>query len=43
VNDVRHLRDNFSRYVESRIRQEYGLIGTPINLSFKSRKRPPKK
>jgi GTPase len=43
VNDVRHLRDNFSRYVESRIREEYKLIGTPVKLSFKSRKKDHKK
>ncbi len=38
VNNVKKIKDNVVRYVEHRLRKEYGFEGTPIKLSFKRRK-----
>ncbi len=35
VNDPQKVKDNFAKYVERAIRNEYNLHGTPIRLSFK--------
>jgi len=42
VNDARKVKDNFMRFVESRIHEQFGFEGTPIKLSFRNRgrKRP---
>ena len=37
VNDIRNIKDNVSRYIERRLRKEYGFEGTPIKLSFRPR------
>ena len=39
VNDPRLVRDNFSRYLEARIRERFGFAGTPIQISFRGRKK----
>ena len=39
VNDVRKVKDNFKRYTERAIREHYGFWGTPVRLSFKSKKK----
>jgi len=38
VNDVRKVKDNFTRYLERCLRDRYGLWGTPVRISFKRRK-----
>jgi GTP-binding protein len=35
VNDPQKVKDNFVRYMEKKIRDEYKLEGTPIRLTFK--------
>lgn len=37
VNDVRLLHFSYRRYLENRLRQAYGFVGTAIHLIFKSR------
>lgn len=37
VNDIRRVRENFTRYLENRLRSQFGLEGTPIILTFKKR------
>lgn len=39
VKDVRNVKDNFKRYLERSIRDQFGLVGTPISLSFKNRRK----
>jgi len=38
VKDVRRVKDNFIRYLERCLRERYGFEGTPIRLSFKSKR-----
>ncbi len=37
VNDARLVHFSYRRYLENRLRQSFGFIGTPLNLVFKSR------
>lgn len=37
VNDPKLLHFTYRRYLENRIRQEFGFIGTPIRLSFRGK------
>jgi GTP-binding protein len=38
VNDARMVHFTYKRYLENRLRQVYGFLGTPIRLVFKSRR-----
>lgn len=37
VNDPKLLHFTYKRYLENRIREEFGFIGTPIRLSFRGK------
>ena len=37
VNDPKLLHFSYRRYLENRIRQEFGFIGTPIRMSFRGK------
>ncbi len=37
VNDTRLVHFSYERYLENKIREEYGFLGTPLRLSFRSR------
>ena len=37
ASDTKKIKDNVVRYVERRLREEYGFEGTPVKLSFKKR------
>jgi len=37
VNDIRKVRENFTRYLERALRKQFGFEGTPIRLSFRRR------
>ncbi len=37
VNDARLVHFSYRRYLENRLRQSFGFVGTPLNLVFKSR------
>lgn len=37
VNDPKLLHFTYRRYLENRIRQEFGFIGTPIRMSFRGK------
>ena len=37
VNDARLLRPTYQRYLENRLRREFGFRGTPLRLVFRSR------
>ncbi len=37
VNDPRLVHFSYERFLENRIRQEYGFLGTPLRLSFRKR------
>jgi GTP-binding protein len=37
VNDPRLVHFSYSRFLENRIRDEYGFLGTPIRLTFRRR------
>jgi GTPase len=37
VNDAALLHFSYQRYLENRLRREYGFVGTPLKLIFKSR------
>ena len=37
VNDASLLHFSYQRYLENRLRKEYGFVGTPLKLIFKSR------
>ena len=37
VNDPKLLHFTYRRYLENRIRQEFGFSGTPIRLSFRGK------
>ncbi len=37
VNDRRLLHFSYERYLENRIRERYGFLGTPIRFSFRSK------
>ncbi len=39
VNDERYVRDNFARFVENRLREAFGFMGSPVRISFKGRKK----
>lgn len=39
VNDVRYVRDNFARFVENRLREAFGFMGSPVRITFKGRKK----
>jgi GTP-binding protein len=36
-NDPKHLHFSYRRYLENQIRAEWGFVGTPIRMSFRSR------
>jgi GTPase len=38
VNDPKLVHFSYKRFLENRLRDEYGFMGTPINISFKGRK-----
>jgi GTP-binding protein len=38
VNDPKLVHFSYKRFLENRLREEYGFMGTPINISFKGRK-----
>ncbi len=38
VNDPKLVHFSYQRFLENRLRDEYGFLGTPIKLSFKSRR-----
>jgi GTP-binding protein len=48
VNDPELIHFSYRRYLENRIRDEYGFLGTPIKLIFRQRvsegaaRRPPR-
>jgi GTP-binding protein len=37
VNDTRLVHFSYERYLENRIRDQYGFLGTPLRLSFRKR------
>jgi len=37
VNDARLVHFSYRRYLENRLRQSFGFIGTPLRLTFKTR------
>jgi len=37
VNDPELIHFSYRRYLENRIRDEYGFLGTPIKLIFRQR------
>ena len=37
VNDAELIHFSYRRYLENRIRDEYGFLGTPIKLIFRQR------
>ena len=37
VNDPRLVHFSYERFLENRLRQEYGFLGTPLRLSFRKR------
>jgi GTP-binding protein len=39
VNDPKLVHFTYARFLENRIREAYGFLGTPIRLSFRKRKR----
>jgi GTP-binding protein len=39
VNDPKLVHFTYARFLENRIREVYGFLGTPIRLSFRKRKR----
>ena len=39
VNDKERVHFSYERYLENRIREAYGFLGTPLRLSFRERKR----
>jgi GTP-binding protein len=39
VNDPRLVHFTYRRYLENRLREEYGFIGTPLRLAFRARSR----
>jgi GTP-binding protein len=39
VNDAKIVHFTYERYLENQIRQHYPIVGTPIRLSFRTRKR----
>lgn len=39
VNDPKLVHFSYERYLENRIREHYGFLGTPLKLSFRKRKR----
>jgi len=41
VNDARLVHFSYERYLENQIRRQYGYLGTPIKLVFRSRSKEP--
>jgi GTP-binding protein len=41
VNDPELVTENYRRYLEGRLREEFGFHGTPIRLTFRARERSP--
>jgi GTP-binding protein len=39
-NQTKKLRDNYKKFIESRIRSYFSFMGTPIQLFFKDSKNP---
>jgi GTP-binding protein len=39
VNDTRLVHFGYKRYLENRLREHYGFLGTPLQLTFRSRGR----
>ena len=37
VNDARLIHFSYRRYLENKLRESYGFVGTPLNLVFKTR------
>ena len=42
TNDAEQVHWGYGRYLENRIREEYGFTGTPIKVVFRSREEPEK-
>jgi len=40
VNDTRLIHFSYRRYLENKLRQSFGFVGTPIRLVFKTRGEP---
>ena len=38
VNDPKLMHFSYTRYLENRLREEYGFLGTPIRIVMKSRR-----
>lgn len=39
VNDTRLVHFSYKRFLENRLREKYGFLGTPLRLAFRARKR----
>ncbi|MHB1611394.1 MAG: hypothetical protein ACYCT0_06860, partial [Sulfobacillus sp.] len=37
VNDPELLHFSYERYLENRLREKFGFLGSPIHLSFRAR------
>jgi GTP-binding protein len=37
VNDTRLIHFSYQRYLENKLRQSFGFVGTPLRLVFKTR------
>ncbi len=40
VNDAKLLHFSYQRYLENKLRQSFGFMGTPLRLTFKTRGKP---
>lgn len=40
VNDKRLLSENYSHYLENRLREKHPLLGIPLNITVRSRRKP---
>jgi len=40
VNDKRLLSENYAHYLENRLRERHPLLGVPLNISVRSRRKP---
>jgi GTP-binding protein len=39
-NSLDHVGDAYRRYLEGRIREQFGLVGTPLRIEFRSGANP---
>ena len=37
VNDAKLMHFSYQRYLENKLRESFGFVGTPVRLSFKNR------